>query len=156
MRWLTEFGDSPSAPWVALLNAYRPDDIKHALELMVEQKLAHPPTLPMFEALLKRAAHKMAPQTVDYTRGFWRAIIVDHCSRMLVLRQTITNTEKFEQYLIENKTTLGQPMRALLDELCDLELRNQGQRTPGLFTLAHERCRNICIDETQQRRMEVA
>jgi hypothetical protein len=144
LRWFTEFGDKPTAPWIQLLNGFTPETVRKALELMAEQKLAHPPTLPVFEAILRKAANKHdSEHAQDYVRGFWRSVVVQECSDLLTHREAIANAEAFEDYLRQHRVVLGEPLRLLLDELCDMEQRNEGQRTPGIHTHAQNRCRAI-------------
>src|ERR1700740_2908018 len=80
-RWLDEFGNEPSAPWVQLLNKHTPSHLRDALELMAEQKFQHPPTLPQFEALLKKASSKAPHQDTDLPRNYWRSFIIATCMR---------------------------------------------------------------------------
>lgn len=144
VRWLTEFGDKPTAPWIQLLNAYTPDGIRKALELMAEQKREHPPTLPAFEALLKRAAAKHEGEHErDWVRGHWRSVIMHNCATYARRADVIRNAADFEPYLIANQLSLGASLRNLLDELCEMERNNDGQRTPGIQDHAVHRCAAI-------------
>jgi hypothetical protein len=144
LRWLTEFGDKPTPPWIQLLNGFTPDMVRGALELMAEQKREHPPTLPAFEALLKRAAVKHnGEHERDWTRGYWRAVMVSLCEREAFAVGNIASLADFEGYLSANRLDLGASLRSLLDELVDLERNNGGQRTLGLEDHARKRCSAI-------------
>lgn len=141
LRWITEFGDKPTAPWVQLLNDFTPDAIRKALELMSDQKLQHPPTLPVFEALLRRAAAKHEGEHErDWVRGYWRSVIVHNCATYARIAGKIATLDDFEPYLVANQLDLGASLRSLLDELCDMEANNGGQRTPGIQDHAIARC----------------
>lgn len=146
VRWLSEFGDAPTPPWIQLLNQYSPAAVKAAIDLMAEQRLEHPPTLPVFEALLKRASNKHTSEfSQDFSRGYWRSMIVHECALRLHFANRLSSptSEAFEPYLIYHRHALGEPLRALLNELCDGERNNQGQRTKGLEMAVVTRCQTI-------------
>lgn len=132
LRWLTDFGDKPSAPWVMLLNQYKPTELARAMELMAEQKLAHPPTLPIFEALLKKAAMKRADDGTDFVRGYWRSCIVDTILRFAALHRIIpwgeTQLSALPPDVYRSMVRIAADQ---LNECVDTEKRT-GQRTPGI------------------------
>jgi len=149
-RWLDEFGPAPTPPWIQLLNAHTPTQLRKALELMAQDKLAHPPTLPVFESLLRRATNKAPAESVDWSRGYWRSVIVFQITRQLVNANFVASEDQVEQYVIDHKASLGAQLRELLNELCDLEQSCNGQRTPGMYTLVESRVRETI--GTEQRR----
>lgn len=132
-RWLDDFGTEPSAPWVQLLNKHTPNHLKQALELMAEQKLAHPPTLPQFESLLKRAATKAPHQDADLPRNYWRSVIQGTCMRHAALLNLVPYGEsKLERLPTSAMYEIAERQcRELLDWACDSE-RTAGQRTSGM------------------------
>jgi hypothetical protein len=132
VRWFTEFGDKPSAPWITLLNQYGPAQVKAALELMAEQKLAHPPTLPQFEALLKKASLKHDTGGKDFLRGYWISVVHETCMRHAGLLNLVPYGEKNYAALPDNMREVAiRKSQEMVDYAVDAELRT-GQRTPGI------------------------
>jgi hypothetical protein len=131
-RWTDEFGPQPTAPWVQLLNQHTPGHLRDALDLMAEQKLAHPPTLPQFEALLKKASNRGPKEGVDELRNFWRSVVIGTCMRNSALLNIVPWGEA---NLGKLPPTVYEVAMAKCSELqewaCDAE-RTNGQRTPGL------------------------
>jgi hypothetical protein len=83
--------------------------------------------------------------TGNPTRDYWRSMIVHTLQRMLCIEHRITTAEGLEAWLPQTKDNapyFGTSLRGLLDELCDLETRNQGQRTQGLYELCTKRTRH--------------
>ena len=154
LRWFTEFGAEPSDAWKSLLNGYGLNELKRALDLMAEQKLEYPPTLPMVEALLRKAASREAMQAnaQDFQRNYWRSALVNHCAAVLVQAQVLERFEQFERYLVDHRSTLGESLKMLLDELCEMERRNSGQRTRGIEHHAEEGCAAIMRARLADRR----
>lgn len=134
IRWFTEFGDKPSAPWVQLLNRFTPDQLKEALELMAAEKLAHPPTLSQFEVILKRAAVKKPEDTTNWVRNYWRSVIVDVLARDFWLAKLIPRMADFEAHLVEHRDTLGQEAHTMLVCVEEME-RRTGRRTDGMHEM---------------------
>ena len=142
LRWLTEFGNKPTAPWVALLNQVTPEQLHAAIDLMAELKFAYPPTLPQFQALLKKAAEKKPTENVDCARGYWRSVIVNAVARAMIQRKYISCWDDFEQLMIQHHATLGAQIRSLLDDVYSRE-KNTGQRTPEMEVFAEDAARRI-------------
>jgi hypothetical protein len=132
-RWLDDFGNEPSAPWIQLLNKHTPNHLRDALELMGEQKLQHPPTLPQFESLLKHASSKAPHQDTDLPRKYWRSVIHGTCMRHAALLNLVPWGETRLERMPTNEIyeLAERQCRELLDWACDSE-RTAGQRTPGI------------------------
>jgi hypothetical protein len=131
-RWVEEFGPEPTAPWLELLGKYRAHHLRIAIDLLTAQRPMQMPTLPTFEVLLQRAAGK-TPDLQDHVRSYWRAVILLYVSTNLRAARVISTDEELEQHLVAYKATLGVALRKLLDELCDLDARNDGHRTAGMY-----------------------
>jgi hypothetical protein len=143
-RWSDQYGPEASQAWRELINRFSPDDVKGALGMLKTEAPDHPPTQPQFETLLSKAAASRARiDRVDYLRGYWRSVVIDAVRSACRDRDPWPqDAVGFEAFVVEHRETLGASMRALLDELCDLE-RKTGQRTQGLLELAHQRAGQI-------------
>jgi hypothetical protein len=51
----------------------------------------------------------------------------------------VVKSEELEQYIARHGAVYG-GLRQLLDELCDMEAKNQGQRTHGMYVECLRRC----------------
>lgn len=131
-RWVEEFGPEPTAPWLDLLGKYKPNHLRIAIDLLTAQRPMEMPTLPTFEALLQRASGK-TPDLRDHTRSYWRAVILLYVSTNLRAAGVVSTDEDLERHLVTYKATLGVDLRKLLDEVCDLDARNNGHRTSGMY-----------------------
>jgi len=147
LRWLTEFGDKPTPPWIQLLNRFTPLQLKEALELMVPEKFAHPPTMPQFEALLVRAAAKRPENTTDWSRGYWRSIVISQGARDFWLAKIIPRETDFEPYLIQHRDELEGELHHLLDRAVMLE-RDTGQRTDGIHEMVRHRIFELATERS--------
>lgn len=147
VRWLTEFGDKPSAPWVQLLNRFTPDQLRQAIELMTAERLVHPPTLSQFEVMLVRAAVKRPDDNTDWVRGYWRSIIIGQLSRDFWLAKIIPQESKFEEYLIAHRDELEGECRTLLERVVELE-RNTQQRTEGMHEMVRHRSFELACERS--------
>lgn len=76
-RLAEQYGDEPPADWCEAVNTATDDVIKLALRGVREKHVAHPPTLPEFETLLRKgAAVRSTAHSVDY-----RLLMVEHAIR---------------------------------------------------------------------------
>lgn len=131
-RWLDEFGAEPSAPWIQLLKPYTPPQLRKALELMGEQKLAHPPTLPQFDSLLKRAASKSPDDGIDHVRAYWRSVAVADCLRCAALVNLVEYGEtRLGKLPVDVYPLAVRLCGELVDWACSEE-RKREDRTPDL------------------------
>jgi len=152
-RWAEEFGPELTKSWREVLDRHTPDTIAVALAALKdrpERVRAHPPTLAEFETMLQGAARQSpAAGGVDYRRGYWRSIVVRNLERDLCHERNAVPVEELEQYIARRGAIYGN-LRALLDELCDMEAKNQGQRTLGMYSHCAERCRGAVSADLQQ------
>lgn len=75
-RLAEQYGDEPPADWCEAVNTSTDDAIKLALRGVREKHVAHPPTLPEFEALLRKGA---AARNTSHSADF-RAALVLHAT----------------------------------------------------------------------------
>lgn len=149
-RWLDDFGDEPSRAWTDLIDRYTPEDIAGALSLLStrhERNRSHPPTHDEFEALLARAVNTKRHDPTDYTRGFWRSLVISAVmteARIISEAWRSISYEAFEAIVIREQGTLGHSVCALIDNLAEAERRN-GQRTLGLYETLTRRAREIAL-----------
>jgi hypothetical protein len=146
-RWLEEYGPEPTRAWRDTLDRYTPTVIADALGALKdrpERVRAHPPTLDEFAAILVSCDRKATPAAVDYSRGYWRSIVVRNLERDLCYERKLVKVEDLEAYIARREKPFGS-LRQLLDELCDMERKNSGQRTLGMYQLAGERCRSTVL-----------
>src|SRR5579871_173131 len=106
-RWLEEYGMEPSRSWSDALDRYSPETIKAALDAMDKKGWQHPPTLSQFEPLLIESEVKSKTDPRNYTRDFWRGLIVYQAATELVNRKFITHPDDFELFLVLHKRTLA-------------------------------------------------
>jgi hypothetical protein len=79
----------------------------------------------------------------NWARGFWRSQIVDALFDELAITRRVCAPAEVEGYIARHGDAFGS-LRPLLDELEDLEAKNKGQRTPGMFQLVTQRCSAVC------------
>lgn len=152
-RWLDDYGGTPTRAWRDVLDQYTPDVIAAALAALKdrpERVRSTPPTLAEFETLLAGAArHSPAAGGADYCRSYWRAIVVSNLERALCKDRAVISPADLQRYIARHGAVYGN-LRILLDELCDLEAKNQGQRTLGMYQLCLERCKSAVSVDLQQ------
>lgn len=131
-RWSDQYGPEASAAWRELIDRYSPDDVKGALAMLKSEAPDHPPTQPQFEALLAKSVQRSRGDGIDWRRAYWRSTVIAEVRHACTGRPGWPQTaSEFEDFATAHRETLGVPMRELLDELCELELRT-GQRTQGM------------------------
>lgn len=86
----------------------------------------------------------------DCTRDYWRSVIVANLRIQLCFEHRCTTPEGLESYIAANSASF-EGLRVTLDQLCDLERKNQGQRTDGLYELALTRVEETVATHRQRR-----
>lgn len=143
-RWLETYTETPTQAWRDCLDSYSPREIAKAIDALdlSAHTRQHPPTEPEFRALLKTAARARgipADDPNEWRRGYWRSTIIEGVARELGY-----TSATLEPVLIANRSSLGEAMRRLLDEVDENEQRT-GQRTKGHEEMAAQGIRAIGI-----------
>jgi hypothetical protein len=81
-------------------------------------------------------------------------VIVYAAAGAIQRRGLISRFAEFEQFLTQHKTTLGERLRALLDEVETMEV-NTGQRTPGMEDHAESRAVEIATNWSPRPQLEI-
>lgn len=141
-KWVEEYGAEVPHTWVELLNKFTPAELKAGISALRMRSSQFVPTQPEVAQVLEQArarASNTANDPGELRRGYWRSSIIEQVARNLGY-----TAETLEPVVIANRSSLGEAMHRLLDEVDENELRT-GQRTSGHQAMVLEGAQRIAV-----------